>query len=53
MVTEKLKHGRKYFICGECGFAYEDEGIAKKCEEWCNEHHSCNIEIAKNAVQLD
>jgi hypothetical protein len=53
MVTEKIKDGKKYFLCDECGFAYLSKEEAQKCEDWCREHHSCNMELTKNAVKLD
>lgn len=52
MVKETEKNGKKYFVCGECNFAYEGKDLAKKCENWCREHHSCNVEITKHAVQI-
>jgi len=52
MVKEIEKQGKKYYICEECGFAYMDKETAQKCEDWCNKHHSCNLEITKSAVQI-
>ncbi|MCH7940475.1 MAG: hypothetical protein IH842_00660 [Thaumarchaeota archaeon] len=52
MVEEIKKEGKKYNICEECGFAYMDKETAQKCEDWCNKHHSCNLEITKSAVQI-
>ncbi|MBI2647050.1 hypothetical protein HYW99_01110 [Candidatus Woesearchaeota archaeon] len=52
MVKIKIKNNKEYFICEECNFAYIDEDIAKKCEDWCRKHHSCNIEITKRAIRL-
>lgn len=49
-MVKKLKEGKKYFMCEECRMKYEDEGIAKKCEDWCSRHHSCNLEITKHAI---
>jgi rubredoxin len=39
------------YKCPECGFLYEEKKWAEKCEAWCKEHKSCNIEIAKHAVK--
>jgi len=33
------------YICRECGFEYKDKSWAEKCEKWCKEHNSCNLEI--------
>ncbi len=52
MVQEIKKDKRKYYICKECNFAYKEKQLAEKCEEWCKKHHSCNIEITKNAIQI-
>lgn len=41
---------KEVYVCEECGFAYEEKELAKKCEAWCREHKSCNIEITKNSV---
>ncbi len=51
MVKEGTKKGKKYFTCGECGFSYAEERWAEKCERWCKEHKSCNLEIIKYAVK--
>ncbi|HLC65656.1 MAG TPA: hypothetical protein VJI46_06055 [Candidatus Nanoarchaeia archaeon] len=50
-MVKKIKKGKKVFMCEECSMKYEDEPIAKKCEEWCRKHHSCNVEITRNAVE--
>ncbi len=51
MVKEIKKEGKLYFQCEECKFLYEDKEWAEKCEVWCKENHSCNIEITKHAVE--
>lgn len=38
------------YLCEECNLLYKDEALAKKCEEWCREKKSCNLEITKHAV---
>ncbi len=38
------------YKCEECGLVYKDKSIAKKCEDWCREHKSCNLEITKYAI---
>ncbi|MBI2575200.1 hypothetical protein HYV82_04930 [Candidatus Woesearchaeota archaeon] len=40
----------KSFICRECGFAYASKEWAEKCEAWCKEHNSCNLEITRHAI---
>lgn len=53
MVKEIKKNGKIYFQCEECLFYYEGKELAEKCEKWCKEKHSCNIEITKHAVKID
>ena len=52
MVKEIIKDYKTLYVCEECGFAYESKEWAEKCQAWCAKHHSCNIEITKQAVQL-
>lgn len=52
MVKQINKNKKTYYICTECNFAYKDKEIAAKCENWCREHHSCNLEITKQAVNF-
>jgi len=48
-----IKHdrGKNLYQCEECGLFYADEETAKKCQAWCTEHRSCNLEIIKHAVE--
>lgn len=41
----------KLFKCGECGLNYREKEWADKCEIWCKEHKSCNLEITSHAVE--
>ncbi|MEM2707467.1 MAG: hemerythrin domain-containing protein [Candidatus Pacearchaeota archaeon] len=41
----------KLYVCQFCGLKYKEKVWAKKCEEWCKKHKSCNLEITKHAVQ--
>lgn len=38
------------FLCEECNLLYHEEELAVRCEEWCREKKSCNLEITKHAV---
>ena len=49
MVKVIQKDNRELYQCPECGFHYEDREWAEKCEAWCREHKSCNIEITAYA----
>ena len=42
---------KKLYQCPECGFHYENREWAEKCEAWCREHKSCNIEITTHAEE--
>ena len=42
---------KKLLQCPECGFHYTDKDWAEKCEAWCREHKSCNIEITAHAEE--
>lgn len=44
------KANKELYQCEECGFQYEDKEWAEKCEAWCKEHQSCNIEITAHAI---
>jgi|TARA_B100001971_G_C18199552_1_gene543664 hypothetical protein len=52
MVKIINKNGKIYFQCEACLFYYENKELAEKCEAWCREKHSCNIDITKHAVEL-
>ena len=41
----------KLYQCPECGFRYTDEETANKCQAWCKQYKSCNLEIVKLAVE--
>ncbi len=54
-MVKKLTKGseeREFYICEECGFSYETNELAKKCQDWCQKHHSCSLKITKHAVNL-
>jgi hypothetical protein len=38
------------YLCEECDLLYQEEELAKKCEDWCRVKKSCNLEITKYAV---
>ena len=50
MVKELKKKGKTLYVCEECGFAYEQKEWAEKCQRWCREHQSCNLEITQHSV---
>ncbi len=40
----------KTYKCPECGLVYSEKEWAEKCEAWCKEHKSCNLEIAAHRI---
>ena len=53
MVKELPRDNKTFYTCEACGFAYEQKEWAQKCQEWCEEHNSCNLEITQHAVPLE
>ncbi len=51
MVISVTAASGNLYSCSECGFNYRDKETAEKCEKWCKEHKSCNVEIIKYAVK--
>lgn len=47
--TIKIKN-KKLYRCEECCLKYESKEIAEKCQVWCREHKSCNLDLIKYAV---
>jgi len=51
MVKVIQKDNKELYQCEECGFHYVDREWAEKCETWCGEQKSCNIEITARAEE--
>ena len=49
MVRIIKKQNKKLYQCEECGFKYKEWETAQKCQAWCKEHKSCNLDIIKYA----
>lgn len=43
------KDNEKLYQCEKCGLKYKDVEWVKKCEDWCTEHNSCNLDIITHA----
>jgi len=44
-------HSQKaLYQCKGCGFQYKEKEWTEKCEAWCKEHLSCNIEITSHGL---
>lgn len=52
-MTHTITKTKEYYQCSECGMQYEDKEWAEKCEAWCKEQHSCNLEIISHAAPKD
>ncbi|MCH8864515.1 MAG: hypothetical protein IIB13_04025 [Chloroflexi bacterium] len=50
MVKEVDKKGKTAFACEECGYVYEEKEWAEKCQTWCSEKQSCNLEITEHGA---
>ena len=37
--------------CNECGLHYKNKEISQKCEAWCKENKTCNVEITKQSEE--
>lgn len=37
------------YQCPECRLKYKEKEWADKCEAWCRDNHSCNLEITAHA----
>jgi hypothetical protein len=46
------KENKNYYQCEECRHIYKTEELANKCEQWCKEYKSCNLEIVKESISL-
>lgn len=44
--------GSEYYRCPECGYIYASEETASRCEAWCSENKSCNLDIINKAAFL-
>lgn len=53
MVKEITDKQKTLYICEACGFSYKQKKWAVKCQQWCQEHHSCNLEITRHAVPIE
>lgn len=50
-LNNNVRTVQQVYRCEECGFHYEDREWAVKCEAWCRDHKSCNIEITAHAEE--
>jgi hypothetical protein len=48
---DDLKKSIELYQCHECGLHYTEKETAEKCEAWCKENNSCNLEITIRSVE--
>ncbi len=46
--SDKKEIENKIYVCPECGYEFKDKEWMKKCQKWCSENHSCNLDIIKH-----
>jgi len=51
MVKDIRQKDATLFQCEACGLKYASREVGEKCEAWCTEHKSCNLDIIKDAVE--
>ncbi len=51
MVKSVNKENGEFYQCEECDLLYRDKSWAQKCEGWCRENNSCNLNITKYAIK--
>lgn len=49
MVKTVIYNNEKDYQCEICKMVYGTKELANKCENWCRENQSCNLEIIKHA----
>lgn len=42
---------KKIYECPACGLHYYDEEIVNKCEAWCTQNKSCNLEFIEHSLE--
>lgn len=51
IIKEEESNNKDLYQCKECGFHYKNKHTVEKCEAWCKEHKTCNVEITKEAEE--
>lgn len=44
---------KKLYRCQECGLEFKKKELAEKCQNWCKENKSCNLEITKYSIRKE
>ena len=51
MTEENTLNNENLYQCKDCGLHYKNKETAEKCEAWCKEHKTCNVEIMKQSEE--
>jgi hypothetical protein len=46
-----MENQNNVYQCPVCKLNYPTEELANKCETWCTENHSCNLDITQYAIK--
>lgn len=44
---------QELYQCPACKLYYRDREIRDRCEAWCREHQSCNLDLVQYAVPAE
>ncbi|MBI2030697.1 hypothetical protein HYT05_03675 [Candidatus Kaiserbacteria bacterium] len=44
------KKADEVYTCPACGLSYREAEWARKCETWCRQYKSCNLDIIQHAI---
>lgn len=50
-IVQQNNNDKELYQCEECKLHYVEKKWAEKCEAWCREHKSCNLEIIAYAEE--
>ena len=50
-MTRKTINNKEQYVCKECKLIYKDKNWAEKCEAWCRENKTCNLEITQHSIK--
>ena len=51
-MVEKINYQKRdHYYCEDCKLVYESIDWAEKCEDWCRENNSCNVEITSHSIK--
>jgi len=51
MVLEVEYKEVDHHYCEDCELVYESRDWAERCEAWCRENDTCNIEITRHSIK--